>query len=287
MDKKSQQNMFTSTYLSGLLILVFSISNVVGVIFQKGNENFYDNQYIETTNTQLTQECLEWHNYFRQLHGAQPLTYSHELEQIARYRAIELAKKDGTNFYHHDNMDVGENLAWNSQEPIDCRIPLQLWYDEWKTYNFRRPNINPRNGHFSQMVWKSSKRIGCGQAISKGSKGGTFTVCNYDPPGNWKGEELQNVSPPVSGVGVEWNPLGSNSYVELPPVAPTVNYSARKINKWLAKPSVAKNYYYQAPKKVSSWNINNNKKWNTYYNGFNKVNKSYRKSPLINYSYYG
>ena len=215
-------------------------------------------------------------------------------------------------------MDVGENLAWNSQEPIDCRIPLQLWYDEWKTYNFRRPNINPRNGHFSQMVsilfhsfnnrktkifffinnffrfpqskkkvWKGSKRIGCGQAISKGSKGGTFTVCNYDPPGNWKGEELQNVSPPVSGVGVEWNPLGSNSYVELPPVAPTVNYSARKINKWLAKPSVAKNYYYQAPKKVSSWNINNNKKWNTYYNGVNKVNKSYRKSPLINYSYYG
>ena len=134
---------------------------------------------------------------------------------------------------------------------------------------------------------KGSKRIGCGQAISKGSKGGTFTVCNYDPPGNWKGEELQNVSPPVSGVGVEWNPLGSNSNVELPPVAPTVNYSARKINKWLAKPSVAKNYYYQAPKKVSSWNINNNKKWNTYYNGFNKVNKSYRKSPLINYSYYG
>ena len=52
---------------------------MVGVIFQKGNENFYDNQYIETTNTQLTQECLEWHNYFRQLHGAQPLTYSHEV----------------------------------------------------------------------------------------------------------------------------------------------------------------------------------------------------------------
>lgn len=51
-------------------------------------------------------------------------------------------------------MDVGENLAWNSQEPIDCRIPLQLWYDEWKTYNFRNPHINPRNGHFSQMVSK-------------------------------------------------------------------------------------------------------------------------------------
>lgn len=271
--------------LSGLLILVFSIPNVIGVIFHKGNENLYDNQFIETTNAQLTQECLEWHNYFRQLHGAPPLTYSHELEQIARYRAIELAKKDGTNFYHHDNMDVGENLAWNSQEPIDCRIPLQLWYDEWKTYNFRNPHINPRNGHFSQMVWKNSRRIGCGQAISKGRKGGTFTVCNYDPPGNWKGEELQNVSPPLNGIGIEWKPLGSNSHVELPPVS-TINYSTRKANKWLGKSQLNK-YYYRSPKKVqSSWN--NNNKFTTYkynYGGLNKMKKTYRQSPFTGYGY--
>lgn len=49
------------------------------------------------------------------------------------------------------------------------------------------------------QVWKESSRIGCGQAISKGPKGGTFTVCNYDPPGNYENEELDNVSPATGG----------------------------------------------------------------------------------------
>lgn len=174
-----------------------------------------------------------------------------------------MAKKDGTNFYHHDHMDVGENLAWNSREPVDCRIPLQLWYDEWKTYNFQNPHINPRNGHFSQLVWKSSQRIGCGQAISKGRKGGTFTVCNYDPPGNYKGEEVQNVSPPLNGVGVQWNPLGSNSNVQLPPLSSSgINYSARKINNWLAKPTTT---------------FGNNK--------YHYPKRSFVKNPYMNYGY--
>ena len=75
-----------------------------------------------------------------------------QLAEFARRRAIQLATKDGTNFYHPDDLPYGENLAWNSQEPIDCSLPLKLWYDEWKIYNFQRPNINPRNGHFTQMV---------------------------------------------------------------------------------------------------------------------------------------
>ena len=136
-----------------------------------------------------------------------------------------------------------------------------------------------------KKVWKNSRRIGCGQAISKGRKGGTFTVCNYDPPGNWKGEELQNVSPPLNGIGIEWKPLGSNSHVELPPVS-TINYSTRKANKWLGKSQLNK-YYYRSPKKVqSSWN--NNNKFTTYkynYGGLNKMKKTYRQSPYTGYGY--
>ena len=111
-------------------------------------------------------------------------------------RAIEIAMKDGTNFYHPDNLTFGENLAWNSEsEEVKCSIPVKLWYNEWKFYNYKKPNINGETGHFTQVVWKSSRRIGCGQAVSYGKVGGTYTVCNYDPPGNVLKEEKLNVLP--------------------------------------------------------------------------------------------
>ncbi len=75
-----------------------------------------------------------------------------QLEDFARNRAIEIAVKDGTNFYHPDDLEYGENLAWNSIEPVDCRVAIELWYDEWKIYNFAKPNITSRNGHFTQVV---------------------------------------------------------------------------------------------------------------------------------------
>ena len=48
-------------------------------------------------------------------------------------------------------------------------------------------------GHFSQIVWKETKKIGCAtvdcSAGGLGNVGSTvspfFTVCNYSPPGNY------------------------------------------------------------------------------------------------------
>lgn len=195
--------MFTTTTTTSLIsfALLFAavLPSALAVIFAKGRENRFDNSYLDTTDSNFQLDCIKWHNYFRKLHGAPALRYSASLAEYARRRAIQLATKDGTNFYHPDDLPYGENLAWNSQEPIDCGLPLKLWYDEWKIYNFQRPNINAANGHFTQMIWKDSANIGCGQAISKGPKGGTFTVCNYDPPGNYENEELDNVFPAVGG----------------------------------------------------------------------------------------
>jgi hypothetical protein len=43
-------------------------------------------------------------------------------------------------------------------------------------------------GHYTQVVWRDTKRVGCGVATCNG--GGSpkeYWVCNYDPPGNWVG----------------------------------------------------------------------------------------------------
>ncbi len=46
------------------------------------------------------------------------------------------------------------------------------------------------SGHFSQVVWKSSRSLGCGY-----DAGCKMVTCNYDPPGNVMGMFGSNVQP--------------------------------------------------------------------------------------------
>ncbi|PKI53176.1 hypothetical protein CRG98_026437 [Punica granatum] len=42
-------------------------------------------------------------------------------------------------------------------------------------------------GHYTQVVWRNSVRLGC--AKIRCITGGTFIGCNYDPPGNFIGQQ--------------------------------------------------------------------------------------------------
>jgi len=71
-----------------------------------------------------------------------------------------------------------------------------MWTAEEKDYD---PN-NPVPSHFTQVVWKSSKELGCATVtcaagtIFPASYGPSrYTVCEYSPAGNVIGEFPQNV----------------------------------------------------------------------------------------------
>ena len=52
---------------------------------------------------------------------------------------------------------------------------------------------NVGTGHFSQIVWAASAKLGVGVS----SKDGTvIVVANYDPPGNFRGKFIKNVLKP-------------------------------------------------------------------------------------------
>lgn len=101
----------------------------------------------------------------------------------------EKMAKEGK-MYHSGSSDrpgCGENLAMHSNTKLlaDTNIATQMWYDEVTNpgYNFNNPgyNQNPGAGHFTQVVWKASTKLGCG--IS-----GVYVVCRYcDGPGNYLG----------------------------------------------------------------------------------------------------
>lgn len=58
-------------------------------------------------------------------------------------------------------------------------------------------------GHFTQIVWKSTKEVGCftytcDYLDTAKASNSPFTVCNYSPPGNYGGEYADNVLAPSS-----------------------------------------------------------------------------------------
>ncbi|PVG00482.1 PR-1-like protein [Serendipita vermifera] len=135
------------------------------------------------------QTYLDKHNNERADHGASALTWSDELASIAQNWANQCQWK------HSGTGGVGENLSTGSS--LDPAGAVQLWLDEEPDYN---PS-NPQYSHWTQVVWKNTKQVGCAVATCSGqSMFGTnaygdakFYVCNYSPPGNVIGQFAENV----------------------------------------------------------------------------------------------
>ena len=74
-----------------------------------------------------------------------------------------------------------------------CRPCPAQWYDsEVCLYDWARPRFTSQTGHFSQVVWAASERMGCAigncpmgstDALGKQYKG-PVVACHYHPRGN-------------------------------------------------------------------------------------------------------
>ncbi|RWS12192.1 hypothetical protein B4U79_14523 [Dinothrombium tinctorium] len=146
------------------------------------------NLYVDLTNQTWLQSCLSIHNELRAKHGSPPLILDDKITEFARNRAIDMAKKDYANFGHNPKSPFGENLHWGKRKTgpaIKCEEPVLLWYREKRNYDWeQRMNHRGTYGHFTQIVWKNTMKLGCAQVLSKGIKAGTYTVCSYEPLGN-------------------------------------------------------------------------------------------------------
>lgn len=74
-----------------------------------------------------------------------------------------------------------------------------MWYEEHDKYRYGNPGFSQQTGHFTQIVWQSSKQMGAGKAVS--STGAQFVVARYQPPGNVRGQFPENVKPATNGGG--------------------------------------------------------------------------------------
>lgn len=138
------------------------------------------------------QEMLNSHNRHRANHCAAPLQWSSTLAAQAQGWADKL-KQAGCAFEHSQNSPYGENLYFFA--PAGNMSPEQIstgWYDEVQLYDFNNGAFSMSTGHFTQLVWKDTKNLGCGVSMCNG---GEIWVCNYDPPGNVRGYYQRKVLP--------------------------------------------------------------------------------------------
>eukprot|EP00879_Flechtneria_rotunda_P015076 GHRR01015756.1.p1 GENE.GHRR01015756.1~~GHRR01015756.1.p1 ORF type:complete len:375 (+),score=118.02 GHRR01015756.1:504-1628(+) len=82
---------------------------------------------------------------------------------------------------HSGAQGLGENVAWGYP---DWKSTVDAWYNEVQQYNFNNPGWSGSTGHFTQLVWKGTTKMGCGQ--NKMCSMVTY-VCNYKAAGNMLG----------------------------------------------------------------------------------------------------
>jgi uncharacterized protein YkwD len=133
---------------------------------------------------------LAAHNRVRADHCAPPLAWSKDLAAIAQRWADHL--RDAGCAFEHSRTDYGENLAAGTEGALDPDGVVAMWYGEIAKYDFRRGGFSMETGHFTQVVWRATARVGCGTSRCNGMQ---IWVCNYDPPGNVEGEYRENVQP--------------------------------------------------------------------------------------------
>ncbi|XP_064865813.1 cysteine-rich venom protein [Oncorhynchus nerka] len=81
--------------------------------------------------------------------------------------------------------EMGENLFMSSASKNWTQI-VTAWHSEVIDYSYPNGSINGKSiGHYTQVVWNSSYKVGCGVALCPGSV--YFYGCQYYRAGNYRG----------------------------------------------------------------------------------------------------
>ncbi|WVF65703.1 hypothetical protein IAT40_000434 [Kwoniella sp. CBS 6097] len=131
---------------------------------------------------------VEAHNKVRLQYGASTVTFRADLADLAKTNAEYCNKK---------HTKAAENLQWGSGfgSPEGA---VEGWASEASLYRWDTPGYQDAWGHFTQVVWKETRYIGCyiadcsmypGQVVDSKYNSSFQAACEYDPPGNFVGEE--------------------------------------------------------------------------------------------------
>jgi hypothetical protein len=143
-----------------------------------------------SASSSVAQEILTAHNQYRREVGVPDLVWSDDLARDAKTWSNQLASS-GRFEHSNDRNNQGENLWMGTSGAYSPTAMVKGWGDEKK--HFRMGNFpevsTTRNwsdvGHYTQMVWRNTTKVGC--AVASGG-GNDVLTCRYSSPGNYMGE---------------------------------------------------------------------------------------------------
>ncbi|WZZ25824.1 hypothetical protein YC2023_009225 [Brassica napus] len=85
--------------------------------------------------------------------------------------------------FQNGEFSFGENIFHGYGKNWSPADAVVAWASEKRHYNYGSNTCDPGKvcGHYTQMVWKNTRRVGCARV--KCNSGAIFMTCNYDPPG--------------------------------------------------------------------------------------------------------
>lgn len=147
---------------------------------------------------QFPARILAAQNAARAQAGVAPLAWDPALGQAAAAYAAQLAL---TNSFQHSDRHarpgIGENLWMGTRGYYSYEAMIAGWAGERRDFV---PGVFPavsrsgnweNVGHYTQMVWPTTTRVGCALASNARSD---FLVCRYAPAGNIDGRTVPYAS---------------------------------------------------------------------------------------------
>ncbi|XP_022762146.1 putative receptor-like protein kinase At5g39000 [Durio zibethinus] len=130
------------------------------------------------------QGFLTVHNAARKEVDVPPMTWNYT---VAAYAESYAYQRSTDCSLVHSGGPYGENLAWSIGN-LSVSEAVNMWIDEKSNYDLESGwcDLGQECGHYFQVIWPNSIRLGCAKVGC--DNGGTFIVCNYDPPANITGD---------------------------------------------------------------------------------------------------
>lgn len=138
------------------------------------------------------QDYLDAHNRARSQVGVGPMKWD---ATVASYAQNYLNRLKGNCKMVHSGGPYGENLAWSSAD-LTGTASVNMWVAEKPYYNYNSNTCAAGKvcGHYTQVVWRNSVRLGCAKVRCNDGRS-TIISCNYDPPGNYVNQRPYDISP--------------------------------------------------------------------------------------------
>ncbi len=134
---------------------------------------------------------VDAHNAVRAQVGVGPVAWDATLASFAQRYVMTLARSCALK--HSAGSGFGENLAAWTQHPPTTKA-VELWAKEKADYRGAggpMRNADMEAGHYTQVVWRGTTRVGCGRTTcSIGGIAWTLVSCNYSPAGNVMGARV-------------------------------------------------------------------------------------------------